>query len=94
MGVIYGIFNHTRKEFVRPTGLPVDGEDPVSHPYSAFIANLMVNSWRHQHVVILDDSGDIQCDWELTEKYRDRSVELWNEFVTMYQGLIPGLTSV
>lgn len=94
MGIIYGVFNHTRKEFVQPADLPVEGSDPVSFPYSAFIVNLLMNSWRHEHVVVLDDSGDIQCDWDLSKKYKDRSVELWNEFVTLYGGLLPGLIKV
>jgi hypothetical protein len=51
----------------------------------------LVNSWRHDHVVVFDDSGDIQCDWELSNSYQDRSKALWNEFVAMYGGLHPDL---
>jgi len=87
MGIIYAVFNHTKKEFVHPDGLPVDRSDPVNYPYSAFIVNLLVNSWRHDYVVMFDDSGDIQCDWELTKIYVNRSMELWNEFVTIYGGV-------
>ncbi|NLT36730.1 MAG: hypothetical protein GXX95_01030 [Methanomassiliicoccus sp.] len=91
MGIVYAVFNHTKKEYVHPEGLPVDRSDPVSYPYSAFITNLLVNSWRHDHVVMFDDSGDIQCDWELSKRYKDRSKELWNEFVTLYGGLLPDI---
>ena len=94
MGVIYGIYNHTRKEYIRPGPLPIDSEDPVRYPFSAFITNLLINSWRHNHVVILDDSGDFDCDFELAKKYKDRSVELWNEFVTMYGTELSGLTKI
>lgn len=94
MGVVYGVFNHSKKEYVQPDALPVDAEDPVMYPFSAFITNLMVNTWRHDHVVILDDSGDIECDYSLAKKYRDRSVELWNEFVSMYDVELPDLKSV
>jgi hypothetical protein len=85
MGVRYSIYNRTKKEYIGPESIPVDGEDPTSFPYAALLANLLVNTWRHDHVVILDDSGDF--DNELNAKdYRDRSVELWNEFVTLYKG--------
>jgi hypothetical protein len=94
MGVIYAIFNHTKKEFVHPDGLPIDRSDPVNCPYSMFIANLLVNSWRHDHVVIFDDSGDVLCDWELSNSYKNRSRELWNEFVTLYGALHPDLKAV
>ena len=36
-------------------------------------------------------AGDIQCDWELSKRYKDRSKELWNEFVTLYGGLLPDI---
>ncbi|MBI0582870.1 MAG: hypothetical protein ISF22_01435 [Methanomassiliicoccus sp.] len=94
MGVIYAVFNHSKKEFVQPESLPVDRSDPVSHPFSAFLASLMLHDWRHDHVVIFDDSGDIQCDWTLSKVYKDRSVELWNGFVSMYGSLLPGLRPV
>jgi hypothetical protein len=94
MGIIYAVFNHTKKEFVHPEGLPIDYSDPVNYPYSAFIANLLVNSWRHDHVVVFDNSGDIQCDWELSKVYHDRSKALWNEFVTLYGALHPDLRAV
>jgi hypothetical protein len=45
-------------------------------------------------VVILDDSGDFDCDYELAKKYKDRSVELWNEFVSMYENEFPGLKKI
>jgi hypothetical protein len=92
--VIYGLYNHTRKEYVQPGPLPVDGEDPVRYPFSAFIVNLLVNSWRHDHEVILDDSRDFDCDFELAKKYKDRSVELWNECVTMYETELSGLMKI
>jgi hypothetical protein len=94
MGIIYAVFNHTKREFVHPDDLPVDRSDPVSYPYSAFITNLLVNSWRHDHVVMFDDSGDIQCDWELSKSYKNRSSVLWNEFVTMYSAILPDLEPV
>jgi hypothetical protein len=94
MGVRYGVFNHTRKEYVHPEPIPVDGEDPIASPYSAFITYLLVYNWRHDHVVILDDSGDIECDWELGRDYKDRTIELWNEFVINYKHEFPGLYQV
>ena len=94
MGIIYAVFNHTKREFVHPDGLPIDRSDPVSYPFSSFITNLLVNSWRHDHVVIFDDSGDIYCDWTLSKIYRNRSKELWNEFVTLYGALHPELRPV
>ena len=47
MGIVYAVFNHTKREFVHPDGLPIDRSDPVSYPFSSFITNLLVNSWRH-----------------------------------------------
>jgi hypothetical protein len=45
-------------------------------------------------VVMFDDSGDIQCDWELSKSYKNRSSVLWNEFVTMYSAILPDLEPV
>lgn len=45
-------------------------------------------------MVILDDSGDFDCDFELAKRYNDRSVELWNEFVTMYGTELSGLVKI
>ena len=53
----------------------------------------MVYSWRHDHVIVLDDSGDFSCE-AMYRDYTDRSVELWNEFVEMYTGLLPDLKSI
>jgi hypothetical protein len=83
MGVRYGLFDHTKKEYVVPEGIPVDGADPTTHPYAAFIAYLMMEAWRYDHVVVMDDSRDFDCEIMFGSQYRDRSVELWNEFVTI-----------
>jgi hypothetical protein len=93
MGVRYSLFNHTKKEFVRPGPIPVDEADPTTYPYAAFLANLMIYSWRHDHVVVLDDSGDFACE-AMYRDYQDRSVELWNEFVDLYSGLLPDLKRI
>lgn len=93
MGVQYSVFNHSKKEFVRPGPIPVDAADPTTYPFAAFLTNLLVNSWRHDHVVVLDDSGDFGCE-QMYREYADRSVELWNEFVELYSGLLPGLQRI
>ena len=93
MGVRYSVFNHTKKEFVRPEPIPVDAADATTYPYAAFIANLLVYSWRHDHVVVLDDSGDFSCE-TMYRDYLDRSVELWNEFVEMHTGLLPDIKRI
>jgi hypothetical protein len=83
MGVRYGLFNHSKKEYVIPDKLPVDGADPTTHPYAAFISYLLMESWRYDHVVAMDDSKDFDCQSMFGTGYRDRSTELWNEFVTI-----------
>ncbi|HUT28042.1 MAG TPA: hypothetical protein VMW85_08365 [Methanomassiliicoccales archaeon] len=94
MGVRYGVFNHSKKEYVLPENIPVDAADPTTHPYAAFIVNLMLYSWRFDDVVLIDDSRDFDCQVMFGHKYRDRSVELWNEFVLLYGGLFKDLKSV
>jgi|WetSurMetagenome_2_1015567.scaffolds.fasta_scaffold237862_2 hypothetical protein len=84
MGVRYGLFNHTKKEFVVPEHIPVDAADPTTHPYAAFIAYLMVEDWRYDHVVLMDDSKDFDCQRMFGSQYKDRSVDLWNCFVTIF----------
>ena len=83
MGVRYGLFNHTKKEYVIPDNLPVDGADPTTHPYAAFISYLLMESWRYDHVAVMDDSKDFDCQRMFGTGYRDRSADLWNEFVTI-----------
>ena len=34
MGVRYGLFNHTKKEYVVPEKLSVDAADPTTYPYA------------------------------------------------------------
>lgn len=94
MGVSYGLFNHTRKEYVLPGMLPVDGADPTTHPYAAFIAYLLMESWRYDHVAIMDDSKDLDRPSALGAEYLDRSRELWNEFVTIMGWQFKGLRTV
>ena len=94
MGVRYGIFNHTKKEMVVPDHIPVDAADPTTYPYAPFIANLMTYSWRFDHVVIIDDSQDFDCLVMFGNKYKDRSVELWNEFVLLFGGVLNDIKSV
>jgi len=81
MGIRYGAFNHTKKEYVLPEKIPVDGADPSTYPYAPFIAYLLMESWRYDHVVIMDDSKDFDCELMFGSDYNDRSVDLWNEFV-------------
>ncbi len=83
MGVRYGLFNHSKKEYVIPDKLPVDWADPTTHPNAAFISYLLMESWRYDHVVAMDDSKDFDCQSMFGTGYRDRSTELWNEFVTI-----------
>lgn len=94
MGVRYGVFNHTKKEYVLPETIPVDDADPTTYPYAAFIANLLLYSWRYDHVVVMDDSRDFDCELMFGNRYRDRSKELWNEFVLLYGGLFKDLKGV
>ena len=81
MGVRYGLFNHTKKEYAIPEKLPVDGADPTTYPFANFISYLMMESWRYDHVVVMDDSKDFDCQLMFGSQYRDRSKDLWNEFV-------------
>lgn len=94
MGVRYGIFNHTKKEFVVMNDIPVDAADPTTYPFASFMANLMIYSWRYDHVVIMDDSRDFNCELMFGQMYKDRSKELWNEFVLLYGGVYKDLKGV
>ena len=94
MGVRYGLFNHTKKEFIVPKDIPVDAADPTTYPYASFIANLMMHSWRYDNVVIMDDSRDFDCELMFGNRYKDRSIELWNEFVLLYGGVFKDLKSI
>ena len=81
MGVRYGLFNPTRKEYVVPEKLSVDAADPTTYPYANFISYLLMESWRYDHVAVMDDSKDFDCQNMFGSEYKDRSVELWNEFI-------------
>jgi hypothetical protein len=62
MGVRYGLFNHTKKEYVVPEKLPVDAADPTTYPYANFISYQAMGelevrpTWR-----VMDDSKDSDC---------------------------------
>lgn len=60
----------------------------MKYPYSVFITNLLVNSWRHDHVVIFDDSVEVECYWELSRRYKYRSIALWNELINLFGGIL------
>ncbi len=94
MGVRYGLFNHTKKEYVLPESIPVDGADPTIYPYAAFIAYLMMESWRYDHMVLMDDSKDFDCEVMFGNQYKDRSMDLWNEFVMILGWQFKDLKSV
>ncbi len=81
MGVRYGLFNHTKKEYVVPEKLPVDAADPTTYPYANFISYLAMESWRYDHVAVMDDSKDFDCQRMFGAQFKDRSQELWNEFI-------------
>jgi len=81
MGVRYGAFNHSKKEYVVPEKIPVDGADPTTYPYAQFLAYLLMESWRYDHVAVMDDSKDFDCEIMFGNRYKDRSIDLWNEFV-------------
>ncbi len=50
-------------------------------PYANFISYLLMESWRYDHVAIMDDSKDFDCHRMFGSRYEDRSVDLWNEFI-------------
>ncbi|HNX48071.1 MAG TPA: hypothetical protein PKM11_05895 [Methanomassiliicoccales archaeon] len=94
MGVRYGLFNHTKKEFVVPEKIPVDAADPTTYPFANFISYLMMESWRYDHVAIMDDSKDFDCQRMFGSQYKDRSGELWNEFIMIMGWQFKDLRSI
>jgi hypothetical protein len=84
MGVLYSVYNHTRREYVGQPCLNVNGKEPVAPPYGNFIAWLMAYKWRYDEVQVLTDEVDFDTVYNLEKVYKDVSIEMYDEFIDLF----------
>ena len=88
MGVLFAFLNLDKGIYVMPTN--VNLKDPDEQPYAAFCIWLIQTHWRGNSVMFMGDSDPAWDGWrdskdaEMTKRY-------WDEFITAYDYVFPGL---